>query len=296
LTAISPNVRRASTIAAALIIVSLLLILLDSQDRLDGPKSLLSNAVAPIGSAFSALGERASHVGEGGNPDLRAQLATVTADRDQLLAENTKLKGLESEVQQLRESLKFQNAHPELQYLTADVINRDPQSREKYVIINRGSNDGVQVGMAVVNPNFLVGQVTEVEPNRAKVLLVIDSGFQTGGRLLNARAEGIVYGRWQEGGRVEMRHLPYDVKVDTNDFVVTSGKTVGVPKDLVIGKVMEVHPDQAGNQTIIEVLPLVNFENLQTLTVITGVNTELAPPDENTAPTPADQEQGTPTP
>ena len=104
----------------------------------------------------------------------------------------------------------------------------------------------------------------------SKVLLVIDSGFQTGGRLPTARAGGGVYGLWEEGGRVEMRHIPYDVNIDDKEVVVTSGKTAGIPEGLVVGKVMEIRKDQAQNETVVEVLPLVNFDNLESVTVITG--------------------------
>ncbi|HMM43566.1 MAG TPA: rod shape-determining protein MreC [Thermomicrobiales bacterium] len=268
--ALSSSTRRNLVVLAALVLAALLLILGDSRGWLDTPKRLAGDLLAPAGRELTSLGEQAGARDPGGDPNLRRQLEDVTAERDRLLAENAQLKELSSEVESLRQQLKFQESRPDLTYVTADVVSRDPQSREKYVVINRGSDDGVQVGMAVVSPNFLVGQVVEVEANRSKVLLVIDSGFQTGGRLQTARAEGVVYGLWQEGGRVEMRHIPYDVNIDDKEVVVTSGKTAGIPEGLVVGKVMEIRKDQAQNETVVEVLPLVNFDNLESVTVITG--------------------------
>lgn len=258
------------TIGLALIIVSLFLIILDTRGALDGPKGLVSNLIAPMGNALSKLGDAAGGFREGGDPALRAEVDRLTQENEELLAENARLRELESEVESLRASLNFQVSRPELSYVTADVISRDPQSREKFLIINRGSDDGVQVGMPVVSPNALVGQVVDVEPGRSRVLLVIDSAFQIGGKLQNAQAEGIVYGRWQEGGRVVMRHIPYDVEVKDDDIIVTSGKTLSVPAGLVIGRVMGIDRDQAENQIEIEVLPLVEFDGLQSVTVITG--------------------------
>lgn len=281
---ISPATRRNLLVLAAIVLGALLLILVDSRGWLDAPKRAASAVLTPAGREFTSLGERAGARDPGGDPDLRKQLSDVTAERDQLLADNARLKEQASEVESLRQQLKFQESRPDLTYLTADVIGRDPQSREKYILINRGANDNVQVGMAVVSPNFLVGQVVDVEANRSKVLLVIDSGFQTGGRLQTARAEGIVYGRWQEGGRVEMRHIPYDVSIDDKEIVVTSGKTAGIPEGLVVGKVMEIQKDQAQNETVVEILPLVNFDNLQSVTVITG--TTAGQPTEQATPAP----------
>lgn len=267
---LSSTTRRNLLVLGAVVFAALLLLLGDSRGWLDMPKRLAGDVLAPAERQLTSLGEQAGGREPGGDPNLRRQLAEVTEERDRLLAENARLKELSNEVETLRQQLKFQESRPDLTYLTAGVISRDPQSREKFVVINRGSDDGIQVGMAVVSPNFLVGQVIDVEPNRAKVLLVIDSGFQTGGRLQNVRAEGVVYGLWQEGGRVEMRHIPYDVNIDDKEIVVTSGKTAGVPEGLVVGRVMEIRKNQAQNETVVEVLPLVNFDNLESVTVITG--------------------------
>ena len=266
----SAALRRNVTIGLALVIISLFLIVLDTRSALNGPKGLVSNLVAPMGKALSELGEDAGGFREGGDPELRAEVERLEQENEELLAENARLRELESEVESLRASLNFQVSRPELSYVTADVISRDPQSREKFLIINRGADDGVQVGMPVVSPNALVGQVVDVEPGRSRVLLVIDSAFQIGGKLQNAQAEGIVYGRWQEGGRVVMRHIPYDVEVKDDDIIVTSGKTLSVPAGLVIGRVMGIDRDQAENEIEIEVLPLVDFDGLQSVTVITG--------------------------
>jgi rod shape-determining protein MreC len=245
--------------------------LLDSRHKLDGPKSLVVMMVSPLGESLTNLGERVSNIGEGGgNGDLRQQLDDVSEERDRLLAENAQLREQGREVEQLRDLLEFKQANPQLTLVTADVVSRDPGSREQYVIINQGSNAGVEVGMPVLSPHFLVGQVTEVEPDRSRVRLVIDSSFQTGARIQGVDAEGIVYGRWQFGERAVMRHVPVDVEIGTDSLAVTSGKTDRVPPGLVIGKVMEVHRDEVQNETTLDILPLVDFAELSSVTVITG--------------------------
>jgi len=280
----SATARRNLAVIAAVVVAALLLMFADTRGWLNAPKRVADAVVSPVSSALTSLGMGIGSDKPGGDLSLRRQLDEVTAERDALLAENAKLKELSSEVENLRQQLNFQESRPDLTYVTAEVISRDPESREKFVIINRGSDDGLQVGMAVVSPNFLVGQITEVEAHRAKVLLIIDSGFQTGGRLQMARAEGIVYGLWQEGGRVEMRHIPYDVNIDDREVVVTSGKSAGIPEGLVVGKVMEIKKDQAKNETVVEILPLVNFDNLESVTVITG--TTPGQPQEQATPSP----------
>ena len=265
-----PFRRSTLVLLAGLVLLALFLMLLDSRDRLDGPKSLIVTIVSPLEESLTDLGQRVSNIGEGGNDDMLQQLEAVTAERDQLLKENAELRELGREVEQLRDLLEFRQANPQLALVTADVISRDPGSREQYLIINQGSNAGIEVGMPVLSPHFLVGQVTEVEPDRSRVLLVIDSSFQTGARIQGLEAEGIVYGRWQFGERAVMRHVPVDVEIGTDALAVTSGTTDRVPAGLVIGKVMEVHRDEVQNETQLDILPLVDFAELSSVTVITG--------------------------
>jgi rod shape-determining protein MreC len=199
-----------------------------------------------------------------------AELDAITEERDRLVAENARLKEQVADIDELRERLEFKQAHPELQVIQANVISRDPQSLEKFIIIDRGSGDGVAVGMAVVSPNFLVGQVVEVDPNRSKVLLLIDSAFQTGAVLQNSRGAGIVYGRWQYGDRAVMRHVPLETETAPGELVVTSGLTAGIPEGLVIGTTNELERDQLRNEIEISVIPLVDFDTITTVTVIVG--------------------------
>ena len=267
----SVTLRQSIVLATLLIIVSLALLLLDGRHKLDGPKSLLAGATSPISQALTDFGDRVRK--RGGKSDLQAQYDDLQSKYDALLGENAQLKVQAQAAAQLRAQLNFQQQNPTLTLLPANVIARDPQSREKFIVIDRGSNDGLTVGMAVVSPNFLVGQIISVEPERAKVLLVIDSAFQIGARLQNSGAEGIAYGQWQLGGRVIMRHIPVDAILDPNtELVVTSNKTARVPQGLIIGKLDgEPKRDSLQNETEAKVLPLVDFDNLQTVTVITGL-------------------------
>src|SRR6476619_2322557 len=146
---VSVTTRQGIVLATLLVIVSLALVLLDGRHKLDGPKSLLASATSPISRSLTNLGDRVRT--RGGKSDLQTKY-------DALLSENAQLKVQAQAAQQLRDQLNFQQQNPTLTLLPANVISRDPQSRGKYFVIDRGSDDGLQVGMAVVSPNFLVGQ------------------------------------------------------------------------------------------------------------------------------------------
>lgn len=262
------SMRQTATLLIGIVLVSLTLIVLDGRDRLDGVKGALGDIVAPVGESLSDFGGRFTGGNQLTDSELLAENEQLRAERDALLAENARLRELEPQLEQLEAQLEFQEAKPDLVALPANVVGRDPQSREKFLIIDRGSADGVAVGMPVVSPHFMVGQITEVDDNRSKVVLTVDSAFQTGAKLQASGGSGIIYGRWQAGGRMVMRHIPADTEIPENELVVTSGLTAGIPGGLIIGQVVSTDRDDLRNEVQAIVVPAVNFDKLQTVSVI----------------------------
>ncbi len=265
------TVRQTAALVAAFVILSAGLITLDHQQKLDLVKRPLNALTQPVVRLFSLAEHRIVSIGAPSDPEVASRLASLTAERDRLLAENARLKQVEQEVTQLRQQLGFKTAHPDLKTIPAAVLGRDPESMQRFLVIDRGSNDGIQRGMAVVSPDFFVGQVTDVEPDRARVVLSIDVSYQVGGILQNdSHAEGVVYGRWQDGGRLQMRHLDSGVQVADGDMVVTSSRTALVPEGLVIGKVYHIERNVQADALTLDLVPMIDPTRLQTVTVILG--------------------------
>lgn len=262
------SLRQTLVLIFLFIVVSTSLIMLDSRNHLDWLRSPASQVFSPIVWVFNQVGNSAEGIGSGASTDTEAELEAVKQERDELLSENAELRLLEEEVEQLRNQLGFQEAYPDLEPVPANVISEDPKGVERILIIDQGHDAGIRTGMAVVSPEFFVGQVTSVDDNRARVTLVLDASAQIGGMLQDSGAEGVVYGRWQAGGLIEMRHIDADAEVEVGELVVTSGRTARVPPGLIIGQVSEVELDmQADTQTVI-LTPMLDFRALQSVTVI----------------------------
>jgi rod shape-determining protein MreC len=129
--------------------------------------------------------------------------------------------------------------------------------------------------MAVVDPYFFVGLVTAVSEHSAQVTLGIDITSSVGAEDQNTGATGIVYGLWQNGGRMEMRHIDRASTVTNGDLIVTSNdssvNTAMVPGNIIIGKVTEdpVVDNQSDTLTV-TVAPASNYDNLEVVAVITA--------------------------
>lgn len=261
------------TVALVLLFVltCLSFIMLDRGNRLDPLKGVLERPIVAAGGLFAGAGDWVSHVGDrfGNVAELRQENERLKAENASLQADAARVQELERENQQLTAQAHFAQQFPQLQLLPARVIYRDPQSRDKYFVINRGSDDGVQIGMAAVSPDFLVGLVTEVEPKTAKVTLIIDQSMHIGVQLqAEPRSPGILDGEWQMGGRLTMKYVDRTVDVKPNTRIITSGLTQRVPKGLLVGYTVSSKKDNQTDSQTIDVWPYANFDSLEAVTIV----------------------------
>ena len=264
---------RGQTVALILlfILTSSSFIMLDRVNLLDPFKRAGEGSAVAVTGGFAGLGDQVRRVGDrfGNVVELRAENDRLSDENARLLAAEARVKELERENQQLTAQANFAVQFPQLRLIPARVISRDPRSRSKYFVINRGAEDGVQVGMAAVSPDFLVGLVTAVEAKTARVTLIVDESMQVGVLLQdNPRAQGILYGQWQKGGRLTMEYVERNITVPPNARIITSGLTQRVPKGLLVGVAANVKKDEQQDYQEIEVLPLTDFDGLESVTII----------------------------
>src|SRR6266498_4244572 len=195
--------------------------------------------------AFGGYFSSASNVFTGSLVNLQTWFSTrfvavqdfLTAPRDMaaLRQRNTELESqvaeLQTQVIQLQQQVgdtqilaalvDFEQANPENRYLSAAVIGRDPSPFLHYVIINRGSNDGILRGMPVVTDQGLIGRVDAVISDAARVQLITDPASSVNVRLQNAETEASLVG--SVTGDVTLDLIPQDINVPIGDLVLTSG-------------------------------------------------------------------------
>jgi rod shape-determining protein MreC len=206
----------------------------------------------------------------------------LTAPRDiaSLRQRNTELEGEVSELQaqviQLQQQVgetdilaalvDFSRARPENTYRAAAVIGRDPSPFLHYVIINRGSNDGILRGMPVVTDQGLIGRVDAVISDAARIQLITDPASSVNVRLQNAETEASLVG--SVAGDVTLDLIPQDINVQPGDLVLTSGLGGGYPPDLIIGQVINVRSRDFDLFQQATVQPVVDFNRLEIVLII----------------------------
>ncbi|MBC7255639.1 MAG: rod shape-determining protein MreC [Chloroflexi bacterium] len=237
-----------------------------------GPSNPLRDALARLVTPVQLVLHRA------GRPVFNfaervARLKRLEAENESLRAENAALKNqlvlLEEariENETLRRQLAFKSAVPNYQLLSAEVVGQDSSDFLRFIIVDRGTADGVRRGMPVLTAEGLVGRVQEVSVNSAKVLLITDPSSSVAALIQRTRATGVVQG--QLGESMVMRYLAPDSPVMPGDVVLTSGLGGNFPKRLVIGKVVRVerHEVEMFQDALVE--PAVNLRDLEMVMIL----------------------------
>jgi rod shape-determining protein MreC len=266
--------RHTALLILLFVVTSVAFIILDDQSALNPLKTGLRDLANPVtGFVFDRTEKPKPAEGEweAKYHELEGKYATLDA-------EYQRTKMVADQVQALQAMLNLQKTSPEVTFLPARVISVDPTGVNKIIVIDRGSEDGVAVGMAVTDPNYYVGVVVKVDDTSAQVLLAIDSTHTVGVELEGSHATGVAYGMWQQGGRMEIRYVDRNVEVKPEEKVVTTCapdiRTANMPCGLIIGKASgQPTIDSQGDTQTVQVIPAADFEDLAFVTVITSQGT-----------------------
>lgn len=180
------------------------------------------------------------------------EIASAPQDTVQLRQRNSELEAevarLQTQIIELQEQLsetnvlsalvEFARANPENRYQAAAVIARDPSPFLQYVIINRGSDDGLRRGMPVVTQKGLIGRIAAVTAGAARIQLITDPGSTVNVRLEPSGAQAILQG--QLTGEIILDMIPQGANVQAGDLVLTSGLGGGYPANILIGQVASI--------------------------------------------------------
>lgn len=191
---------------------------------------------------------------------------------DQLTGDNLKLK------EQVLAGMRFTELEQQFRNPTlekyekvgASVINRDPTTWHRTFSLNRGSKDGVAVHDPVIGALGLIGKVISVSPTTAEVLLILDGEGQVSALVRSSAGNGtfgIVQGtysgtRLTSKGNLQMLFRRED-NVNTGDLVLTAGMGGVYPKDVPIGKIVEIQLDPTGLLKTAFIKPLVDFDSIE---------------------------------
>jgi rod shape-determining protein MreC len=221
---------------------------------------------------------------------LRQENAALQAENDQLEAEARAADELRRENEALTALLQLRTGL-EYQTTAVSVIARESNDVRRTVVIDRGEDDGLEVGDIVISRGgALAGRVVEVGPSLAHVALISDSTSTVIGQLSAAGVTGKVTGTGQERGELIMADVDATAEVALGEEVFTAGIELAggirspYPKGLLIGQVVDVEADPNEVVQTVFLEPAAPLDRLEYLLVITDYEGGITGPIETGVP------------
>ena len=177
-------------------------------------------------------------------------------------SKDVSLKILEFENQKLREQLDDYLVSNEIIFSKIIIDNNSPYL--KSFVINKGSRDGIKVGMVVLDQNYLVGKVIEVNFKTSRVLMLSDINSNIPISISPGNLQAIASGTGDIYGKVNyLKKIHFD-KISNESVVYTSGTGGLIKSGIPIGKVVDFDKE---NSEEIKIIFFSDFSQLQYVSV-----------------------------
>lgn len=144
-------------------------------------------------------------------------------------------------------------------HLGAKVIKSTVNRRNNYLILNRGSVDGLAPDMGVVGPNGVIGKISDVTENFATVTSVLHQHTSIPTRHEASGFPGLLMWDGADPTIGILNDVPLQAIIDQGDTLVTSGGSTIFPEGVPIGTVVDLEPKAETNFYRIRVRLFTNF-------------------------------------
>jgi rod shape-determining protein MreC len=273
------NKRLIILLVSIIVLVALIGFSLRERSKLSWPEQFVKDTTGWVQSLVS----KPTHFVAGFFENLQ-DLQNTYGENKELKSRIENLVNLEAQVQELkkdnkelRDILGEKTTLRDFKPLPATVIGRNPDRWHEMIIIDKGKLNGIEKNDAVVTASGLIGKVKNVTQFSSTVQLL--SAMDPKNRIsavVQGKEDvfGFVQGFDEKQKLLLIKSIPSGSKIEKGQTVITSGLGGVFPKGLMIGKVVDVKPDQYGlNQTAL-VKPGANFYDIENVIVIKRLMTQ----------------------
>ena len=256
-------------------VMCVLLVLLSFKfsDRFAAVKTVVGDAISPMQKGINTVGRTISDKMEllSSKRELQEKNKELQEKLDALSYANKILTSENAELDNLQELYKLDKKYPDYPKVAATVISRDGNNWFNVFYIDKGKDDGVDVDMNVIAGNGLVGIVSEAGKHYAKVRAIIDDKSNVSAMFESTGETCLVKGDMESiyQGYIDIEMISNTAKVQDGDEVVTSHISDKFLPGLSVGYIKDITTDSSNLMKTAHLTPVVNFDQLNTVLVIT---------------------------
>lgn len=193
-------------------------------------------------------------------------------NKSDLVGKNMNIE-LKEEIDALKELTKVDETLSSFNKINATVIERNHSYWLDSMTINKGKKDGIDIGMAVVVSEGLVGKIVKITNNTSVVQLITSDDNNNKISVKIKDKETFIYKILEfKNGNLYIDGVPNDSSIKEEEIVLTSGLSDIYPSGITIGTVKEIKNDKYGVSKKILVSSKVNFDNLRYVTVLERIS------------------------
>lgn len=203
---------------------------------------------------------------------LIADNTRLQSELDQLKYEYEMLQRDNNELEEYRSMYKLDQKYIQYPKVAARIISRDVNSFYSTFTIDKGNNDGIQVGMNVLAGNGLCGIITEVNETSSKVRSIIDDGSALSGMFLKSSDTCMVNGNLEgmlKNGLIDITMISLNAEIEENAEIVTSHISEKFHQGILVGYAVNITLDSSNMSRRANLIPAVDFEHLEMVLIIT---------------------------
>ena len=250
-------------------------------DGVNGPLRAIANyTIVPMQKGINTIGMWMNDLTQNFETlqEVRAENKALQEKVNELTVQNNLLQQEKYELERLRELYALDQTYSDYKKVGAHITANDSGNWFSSFVIDKGEKDGITVDMNVMAGTGLVGIVTEVGPNWARVRAIIDDTSKVSATLLSTSDNCIVTGdlKLMQDGKIRFEQLPNnDTVIEVGAQVVTSHISSKYLPGILIGYVSEIEVDSNNLTRSGYITPAVDFQHLQEVLVITSTKAEM---------------------
>ncbi len=196
--------------------------------------------------------------------DLKNENEKLVKENLELVSEIAGLKDIKKENDLLRQQISLLSRGDHELEASFIIAEDNLGAASSKLMIDKGRINGIREGMpVVVSGNILVGKVSEVFNDTARISLIVDQDSAVNAEVLESGVKGIVEGNYGLGAMMNM--ISQTEVIKEGDSVISSGLGGGFPRGIFIGKIGQV--GQSGDK-LFQQASIISSVDLSSLRVV----------------------------
>ncbi|MNJ94629.1 Cell shape-determining protein MreC [compost metagenome] len=239
---------------------------------LSKPFSLLGSSISEIFYGFSH-GVKSTTAMYLDLVNIKKESEDIHSRNNELTSRLEKMNELQLENDRLRELMAFKQ-ESKMHLTAAQMIGRDLVLDHNTITINKGINDGIKAGQAVITTGGVLGYIYKPETFTSHVMLITDRYSVVDGVVQRTRAHGIVEGKSQNSSTLNLKYVEKTEDVQEGDIIVTGGLDNIFPKGFPIAVVEAVERKTFSVSLKVDLRPIVDPYKVEEVFVVTNAANE----------------------